>query len=440
MSHPISISELLDYTKKVLKTDYILRDVHVSGEIAEMTVSQRGHVYFTLKDERARLSCVMFSEDLPDDMEAYRVGLEVELRGFVDVYLPSGRMQLIAKSMSPTGEGALYKLFLKLKDLLQQEGLFDMDKKMPLPENPLKVGMVTSTAGAAQHDFLEVAASRNPAVSVVISPSRVQGEGAGRELAAAFKRLDRRDDIDVIIITRGGGSMEDLFCFNDEHLIRVLSERRHPLVSAVGHEVDTTLCDYVADRRAATPTHGAEMIIPNRTELLDAASSRLGRMGHVVENALIRSAHGERELYYRLKAVFSVESVQRRIADVERIKRDMDERIARVLSDRRRDVEQLRGDLLKVPFHRMYRDHLATLEEVERRMSRSLLSAKERERARLAAQKARFLATAKPRVFHGTDAIEYAKDVAIGDDLSIYFPDGAVDVTVRRVERYDDEL
>ncbi|CAC9925110.1 exodeoxyribonuclease VII, large subunit [Aedoeadaptatus nemausensis] len=443
MIKPISISELLDYTKKIVKTDYILRKVRVRGEVAEIATAQSGHLYFTLKDDRSRLACVMFRDDL-SERAAYQVGMEVEIDGYVDIYAPSGRLQLIAKTLEPTGQGALYKLFLELKDLLEKEGLFDMEKKRPLPKNPLTIGMVTSTAGAAQHDFLSVAAARNPAISVIISPSRVQGEEAGKELARAFEKLDARDDIDVIIITRGGGSMEDLFCFNDETLIRAIDKRRHPVVSAVGHEVDTTLSDFVADVRAATPTHGAEIIVPHRMDILDEAESQILFMENTLLHRLRDCSHAQKSLYYRLKHTISMESVAYKLDMVKELKRRMVRQMVKTMDEERRERESLLKRIKKIPLEKRIYQEKEKNDAIHHRLNKALMKGLQGEKERLELLNLRIKSVGEskrsPRIEKNGRGITSVRDLKVGDELSIAFIDGTVDVSVKGVTRYKDEL
>lgn len=443
MIKPISISELLDYTKKIVKTDYILRKVRVRGEVAEIATAQSGHLYFTLKDDRSRLACVMFRDDL-SERAAYQVGMEVEIDGYVDIYAPSGRLQLIAKTLEPAGQGALYKLFLELKDLLEKEGLFDMEKKRPLPKNPLTIGMVTSTAGAAQHDFLSVAAARNPAISVIISPSRVQGEEAGKELARAFEKLDARDDIDVIIITRGGGSMEDLFCFNDETLIRTIDKRRHPVVSAVGHEVDTTLCDFVADVRAATPTHGAEIIVPHRMDILDEAESQILFMENTLLHRLRDCSHAQKSLYYRLKHTISMESVAYKLDMVKELKRPMVRQMVKTMDEERRERESLLKRIKKIPLKKRIYQEKEKNDDIHHQLNKALMKSLQGEKERLELLNLRIKSVGEskrsPRIEKNGRGITSVGDLKVGDGLSIAFIDGAVDVSVKGITRYRDEL
>ena len=442
--NPISVSELLAYTKKVLKTDYMLNHVLIKGELSEIKTASSGHVYFTIKDDKARMDCIMYRDDAEASDMDFQVGMEVEMNGSVAIYAPSGRLQFVAKTMELTGEGALYKLFLKLKDLLSKEGLFDMDKKMALPEMPKTVGVVTSTAGAALHAFLQVAANRNPAVSVIVSPTLVQGEGAGASIARAFKRLDGRDDVDVILITRGGGSMEDLFCFNDETLIRTLAERRHPVVSAVGHEVDTTLCDYVADVRAATPTHGAEIIVSPREEILSASRARL----QVIEHAIALSLHEARRrndvLGHRLHQTVSMEAILNKRLAQKAVKERMDFRMKEAVNRHIQSLNRygIRIKAVNLPA-RAARDE-ETLALMKQRMVRQSALAVKNARRDLAELDNRMKTMGKervkPRVRVQNRYIRSASEVDVGDVLKVDLLDGSIAARVLSIERNGHEL
>lgn len=271
----------------------VFSDVRVSGEISDLKQSGPGHCYFLLKDESAQLSAVLWSRLRPKGLEL-RDGLEVVCTGKIEVYPPRGSYQLVVSSVEPKGLGALEREFLKLKQRLAEEGLFDAEHKKPLPRNIRRVGVVTSPDGAAVHDFLQVLRRRWCGVDVCIYPSAVQGAGASETLASGvefFNRYAGRLGIDCIVVTRGGGSMEDLWEFNAERLLRAIYDSELPVISAVGHEIDVTLCDLVADRRALTPSEAAEIISPNvqdASQRLDTASERLKL---AVENVLsIQSA------------------------------------------------------------------------------------------------------------------------------------------------------
>ena len=442
--NPISVSELLAYTKKVLKTDYMLNHVLIKGELSEIKTASSGHVYFTIKDDKARMDCIMYRDDAEASDMDFQVGMEVEMNGSVAIYAPSGRLQFVAKTMELTGEGALYKLFLKLKDLLSKEGLFDMDKKMALPEMPKTVGVVTSTAGAALHDFLQVAANRNPAVSVIVSPTLVQGEGAGASIARAFKRLDGRDDVDVILITRGGGSMEDLFCFNDETLIRTLAERRHPVVSAVGHEVDTTLCDYVADVRAATPTHGAEIIVSPREEILSASKARLQVMEHAIALSLHEARRRNDVLGHRLHQTVSMEAILNKRLAQKAVKERMDFRMKEAMNRHVQSLNRygIRLKAVNLPA-RAARDE-ETLALMKQRMVRQSALAVKNARRDLAELDNRMKTMGKervkPRVRVQNRYIRSASEVDVGDVLKVDLLDGSIAARVLSIERNGHEL
>ena len=442
--NPISVSELLAYAKKVLKTDYMLNHVLIKGELSEIKTAASGHVYFTVKDEKARMDCIMYRDDAEAlDME-FNVGMEVEMNGSVAIYAPSGRLQFIAKTMELTGEGALYKLFLKLKDLLSKEGLFDMEKKMPLPDKPQTVGVVTSTAGAALHDFLQVAANRNPAVSVIVSPTLVQGEGAGASIARAFKRLDGRDDVDVILITRGGGSMEDLFCFNDESLIRTLAERRHPVVSAVGHEVDTTLCDYVADVRAATPTHGAEIIVCPGEDILAASRTRLRTMEHAIALNLHELRRKNDDLGHRLNQAVSMEAIVNKRLTQKAVKERMDFRLKEVLNLHAQSLKShaIRMKAVNLPARsERAAEILYTLKQRMVRQSAQAVNDAQRDLGELANRmKAMGKERVKPRVRVSDRYIRSTAEVEVGDVLKVDFFDGSIESRVLSIERNGHEL
>jgi exodeoxyribonuclease VII large subunit len=253
----------------------------VQGELSGFTRSASGHCYFTLKDAggaAAAVRCALFrrAASLLDFMP--RDGQQVELRGRIALYEPRGEMQFVAESMRPLGAGSLYEKFLRLKSRLEAEGLFDAARKRALPAWPRCIGIVTSLAGAALHDMLTTLARRSPQVEVVIYPSLVQGSEAPAALLRALADAARRDEADVLIVARGGGSIEDLWAFNDERVVRALAALPMPVVSGVGHETDVTLCDFAADLRAATPTAAAELVAPERAALLDALAQAAQRL------------------------------------------------------------------------------------------------------------------------------------------------------------------
>jgi len=256
--------------------------VWVEGELAECRKWQSGHVYFSLKDGDAQLQGVMFRTEAARLRFAPTTGLRVLVRGRVSVYPQKGQYQLVADAMEPRGAGALQLALEQIKRRLQAEGLFDAARKRPLPVLPRRVGVVTSPDGAALRDIVRVLRTRHAPVDVVVSPARVQGEGAAAELARALRRVAVVEGVDVVIIGRGGGAAEDLWAFNDEHLARVIAACPVAVVSAVGHEIDTTIADFVADVRAATPSQAAELVVAQAT----ACADRLRTHGRHLDLAL----------------------------------------------------------------------------------------------------------------------------------------------------------
>lgn len=262
-----TVSELTGYIRELFEVDYRLKDVSLTGEISNFRPARSGHVYFTLKDEKAQITCVMWKS------QAARLSFEpgdgdaVVARGRVSVYEAGGNYQFYADSLQPVGRGNLALAFERLKQKLADEGLFDATHKKPIPPLPRKIGIVTSADAAALRDILNVLRRRFPVVQVLIAPTLVQGAEAPPKIVRALQWLDGRDDVDTIILARGGGSIEDLWAFNDETLARTIFQARHPIISGVGHEIDFTIADFVADLRAPTPSAAAELATPDIQEL-----------------------------------------------------------------------------------------------------------------------------------------------------------------------------
>ena len=267
----LTITELNELVKGTLESR--IDALWVQGEISNFRVPPSGHFYFTLKDEQSQICAVMFRRQgtrlrfLPED------GMSVLCYGRVSVYSIRGDLQLYVEDMEPQGQGALYVAFEQLKNKLAAEGLFAVERKRPLPFLPESIGIVTSDRGAALHDMLRVLGDRFSDRRVVIRPVKVQGGGAAREIAAGIADLNRLEAVDVIIAGRGGGSLEDLWAFNEEIVARAIYASRIPVVSAVGHEIDFTIADFVADHRAPTPTAAAEMVVPRKVDLLEQVAA-----------------------------------------------------------------------------------------------------------------------------------------------------------------------
>jgi len=263
----LSVSDLTRRVRELLDTDYRLQDVWVSGEVSNVSRPASGHLYFTLKDSGASLRCVMWRPDVVRLLAPPRDGEAVEAHGRVSVYEAGGQYQLYADTLRPAGEGVLFQQFLRLRARLEAEGLFAPERKRPLPEWPGRIGVVTSPSGAALRDVLHVLERRFPLAEVTLAPTPVQGEEAPEGIIAALQALNRRVHPDVILLVRGGGSIEDLAAFNDEGVARAIIASSAPVVSGVGHETDFTIADFAADVRAATPSAAAEIVSPDASVL-----------------------------------------------------------------------------------------------------------------------------------------------------------------------------
>lgn len=284
-----SVSELTDYIKELFEIDFRLRDLEVSGEISNYVRARSGHLYFTLKDEAAQLKCVMWRTSAERLRFPLQDGDAVVVHGRVSVYEASGAYQLYADRISPAGRGDLALAFERLKEMLAAEGLFDAAHKKPLPDFPRKIGIVTSADAAALRDILNVLRRRFPLAATLIAPTLVQGDQAPAQIVRALQWVDGRDDIDVIILARGGGSMEDLWAFNDERVARAVFAARHPVISGVGHETDFTIADFVADLRAPTPSAAAELASPDLSGLPLYLSGRRTRLATQLSDLIERN-------------------------------------------------------------------------------------------------------------------------------------------------------
>jgi len=277
MKEILTVSQLNDNIKTLLEEAF--GQLYVEGEVSNLRRPQSGHTYFTLKDDKSQIRCVFFR---PYGIRAVRFeledGMKILCRARLSAYLPRGEYQLIVESLEPQGTGALQKAFEQLKARLAAEGLFDAAAKKPLPFLPARIGVVTSPTGAVIRDILNITRRRFPSIDILIAPARVQGEGAAAEIITSLRNLQLSGLVDIIIIARGGGSLEDLAAFNDEELAREIFRSSIPVVSAVGHETDFTICDFVADLRAPTPSAAAELVVPSRSDLLDTIYSLRQRL------------------------------------------------------------------------------------------------------------------------------------------------------------------
>ena len=274
----LSVNALTKYIKRKFDADPHLRDVHVRGEISNFKQHSSGHMYFTLKDEKARILAVMFSSQSRTMKFTPEGGMKVIVRGEISVYEPSGQYQIYIKEMQPDGIGELFLAYEQLKQRLESEGLFAIETKKAIPSYPRTVGVITSPTGAAIRDVITTIKRRYPIANILVFPALVQGDNAAPSIAKAIAKANSMNEVDVLIVGRGGGSIEELWAFNEELVARAIFSSDIPIISAVGHETDFTIADFVADLRAPTPTAAAELAVPHIDELFDRVLQRQTRL------------------------------------------------------------------------------------------------------------------------------------------------------------------
>ena len=318
----LTVSQLNSYIKTLMDGDDFLSSVTLRGEISNFKAHGSGHLYFTLKDERSEIQSVMFKGRAQMLKFRPQNGMKVTVYGQVTVYEATGKYQIYVNAMVNDGAGALYEQYRLLLEKLKAEGLFDANRKKPLPRFPKRIGIVTSPTGAAVRDMINVTGRRYPSAEVFICPALVQGVDAPADLCRALNLLDSLGECDVIIIGRGGGSAEDLWAFNDEMLVRTVAACNTPIISAVGHETDTTLCDYVADMRAPTPSAAAEMAVPDKISLLHYVDDKCERLDKeidkLVDNYRIRIASAARHVE-ATSPTAKLEAMRSKVASAEKL-------------------------------------------------------------------------------------------------------------------------
>jgi len=416
--------------------------VWVRGELTGVKLAASGHLYFGLKDAEAQLECVMWKSAAARLVFEPRDGAEVEAFGDVSVYPPRGRYQLVARELRPAGLGALLLAFEQLKRRLQAEGLFDPARKRPLPRYPLRIGLVTSPAGAAVRDLVTVLRARWPSIGIVLAPVRVQGEGAAEEIAAAIERFNRFGRVDLLIVGRGGGSIEDLWAFNEEVVVRAIAGSTLPVISAVGHEVDWTLADLAADMRAATPSNAAEIAVRVRAEVAAALAERGADMARALRERLA-------ECRRRLEALTGRYGFRRQRDALGLHQQRVDDLVARLGAALRARLERVRERLLALARRYGLREwpreigrRREQLVRVTGRLAAAGLATLEARRARLAGPGDRLRALSPRLVLErgyclarrgdGT-LVRNAAGLAVGERLALEFARGEADARIEAV-------
>ncbi|WP_248638249.1 exodeoxyribonuclease VII large subunit [Citrobacter koseri] len=435
-----TVSRLNQTVRLLLEQE--MGQVWISGEISNFTQPASGHWYFTLKDDTAQVRCAMFRNSNRRVTFRPQHGQQVLVRANITLYEPRGDYQIIVESMQPAGEGLLQQKYELLKAKLQAEGLFDQQYKQPLPSPAHCVGVITSKTGAALHDILHVLKRRDPSLPVIIYPTAVQGDDAPGQIVRAIERANARNECDVLIVGRGGGSLEDLWSFNDERVARAIFASRIPVVIAVGHETDVTIADFVADLRAPTPSAAAEIVSRNQQELLRQIQSAQQRLGMAMDYYLANRNRRFTQLFHRLQQQHPQLRLARQQTMLERLRQRMnfalDNQLKRAASRQQRVLQRLNQ---QNPQPRIYRAQ-TRIQQLEYRLAENV-------RARLSATRERFgnavthLEAVSPlstlaRGYSVTTAtggkvLKQTRQVKAGDVLTTRLSDGWVESEVKGV-------
>ncbi len=337
-----SVTQINEYIKMTLESSPVLQSVFLRGEISNLKSNySSGHMYFSLKDESSSLRAVMFRFSASKLKFRPESGMKVIVHGKISSYTVSGDCQIIIDDMQPDGAGALAIAFEQLKRKLSAEGLFDPERKKPIPSFPKSVGVITSASGAALHDIINVSGRRCPSTEIIIYPSYVQGELAPRSLTGGILFFNNRHKVDVIIIGRGGGSAEDLWCFNDEMLARAIAESEIPVISAVGHETDFTICDLVADLRAPTPSAAAELAFPDTAEILSRARHLKLKADNEISRRISRLQSGIELMHKSLELRSPIRSLGEKESRLDILKNKLDTAQKAVIDGKQIDLKLL---------------------------------------------------------------------------------------------------
>ncbi|WP_209123093.1 exodeoxyribonuclease VII large subunit [Alkalihalobacillus sp. BA299] len=343
----LSVTEVTRYIKRRFESDDILQNVWIRGELSNFKHHNRGHMYFTIKDEQSRMQAVMFAGNnrflkfKPED------GMKVLIRGEVTVYEAYGQYQLYAREMQPDGVGSLYMAYEQLKEKLEREGLFSLHLKKPLPAYAMRIAIATSPTGAAIRDIITTIKRRFPVARITILPVLVQGEGAAPSIVKAIRQANAGNMFDLLIVGRGGGSIEELWAFNEEVVARAIYESALPIISAVGHETDFTIADFVADIRAATPTAAAELAVPELKELVKSIDLQKLRLRRALMEKIVREKQRLQRLQKSYAFRYPQQLVHQKEQELDRLYDRLEREMRRFLEKRTQQINQLTKDIMR---------------------------------------------------------------------------------------------
>lgn len=346
---PITVTQLNDYIARVFDSDTLLMNVAVTGEISNLKYHSSGHVYFSLNDENSKVNCFLPSSYVRTLKYELGDGLEITATGKINVYRKGGYYSLFVRNVQVAGEGGLSMAFQLMKEKLEKEGLFDPAHKKPIPAFPHKIGILTSSTGAAVKDIIKIIRSKNELVDIMVFPVQVQGDGAAADIAGMLRFVnDNYDDIDTLIVGRGGGSQEDLWAFNEEILARAIYDSRIPVISAVGHEIDFSISDFVADLRAETPTAAADIAVPDIKELVDRLDKFSSEMLLNLKNVLRVGELKVEQAYSRMKQDMDL-LLLNRYNEIERFKLILEQNDPHRIMERGYTVIESDGRVIRSP-------------------------------------------------------------------------------------------
>lgn len=438
----VTVTALTKYIKRKFDVDPHLSDIWIKGEISNFNLHSRGHMYFTLKDEKARIQGVMFAGANKSLKFKPENGMKVLLRGEIAVYEQSGGYQVYVKEMQPDGIGSLYLAYEELKKNLQKEGLFDSIHKKTIPKYPNQIGVITSPTGAAIRDILTTINRRFPMAKVILIPALVQGVQAGASVAKAIKTANSLKTLDVLIVGRGGGSIEELWAFNEEIVAREIFASHVPIISAVGHETDFTIADFVADLRAPTPTGAAELAVPHFNELLDRISDRKNRLKRSIQEKITskrdKLSHYQSSYAFRYPKQLYQQKEQQLDMMVDRLQKEGHRAIAykkdTYVSLKNRLVKEHPSDQVK----RANEAYMSLLKKLNREMSSVLTHKNSQFKATIdklnALSPLKIMDRGYSIVYQEKQLIKSINQVQSGQMLKVQLKDGQLDCQVKGIE------
>ena len=443
MSNYLSVSSLTKYLKLKFDKDPYLERVYLTGQVSNFR-KRPNHQYFSLKDEKAVIQATVWAGIYKSFGFELEEGMKINVIGRIQLYEPSGSYSIVIEKAEPDGVGALAIQFEQLKKKLQEEGLFQEKFKQAIPQFSNKIGVITSQSGAVIRDIITTVTRRFPGVEILLFPTKVQGEGAAQEIVANIQKANARTDLDVLIIGRGGGSIEDLWAFNEEPVVRAIFESRIPIISSVGHETDTTLADFVADRRAATPTAAAELATPvTKLDLLNHLHKHEGRMATAIRNRLVYN----RERLQKLSQSVIFRQPERLydsyLQKIDQIQLRMKQAVSESVTRNSHQLQELCHRLAsQAPQHQLerYRDQILQMERLMTLKIKELYQTKAADAKRLSEallmlDTSRIVARGYALVQAGNQVLDSVDTIKEKDALTLVMRDGQVEVEVKHVER-----